>query len=51
MKLIIFKKTVLSTNNVEDYDIPKKLTRLSFLGITFYQSKEFYRDDNSEFTS
>lgn len=44
MKLAIFKKKVIVFENEFDLKKPKKLTYFSFLGIIFYESKEFHKD-------
>ena len=49
MKLIIFKKTTFSSQSIDDYDKPKKITQFSILGIKCYKSEEFLSETNSDF--
>ena len=51
MKLIILKKTTFNSQNIDDFEKPKKVTQFSILGIKIYQSKEFQSESNSEIIS
>jgi hypothetical protein len=48
MKLIIFKKTTLNSQNIEDFEKPKKVTQFSILGIKVYRSEDFQTESNSD---